>query len=278
MDKVDNIQKVDKYYSESDFLYSKKTKSLHCGIWEEDTKNITEAYINTNRVVCESIEISKEDIVLDAGCGIGGTVLFIAEKYKAHTTGITISGKQLESANKYKDNSPAKKLVTFLNRDFTDTKFANSIFSKIVAIESICHAINKEKFLEEAYRILKPGGRIAVLDAYLIKTTLNRNDKTIYQKFLEGFALDNLASKKGFEQGMIKSGFKNVRFVSYANKVRKSTERYYTQGKILYPIMYVLAKLHIVPQSAPKHVVSAGYTKLLLQQGIVDYGIFTAEK
>jgi len=278
VDKVDNIQKVDQYYSESDFLYRKKTKSIHCGIWEEDTKNFNEAYINTNRIVCESIGINKKDIVLDAGCGIGGTTFFIAEKYKAHTTGINISEKQLESANKYKDNSPAKEFVTFLNRDFTDTKFTNRTFSKIVAIESICHAIKKENFLKEAYRILKPGGKVAILDAYLIKTALNGNDKIIYQQFLEGFALNNLATKKEFERGMRKSGFKDVRFKSYAKEVRKSTERYYTQGKILYPIMYFLAKLHIVPQSAPKHVISAGNIKLLLKQDIVDYGIFTAEK
>ena len=100
---------IKEYYNQTQILYnlfySKGTNGLHYGFWYKDTKKPSEAILNTNKFVLNILQIDNEDSVLDAGCGIGGTSIFIAESTGAKVSGITLSEVQLEQANKLASKS-----------------------------------------------------------------------------------------------------------------------------------------------------------------------------
>lgn len=84
-------KRVEEYYDYTFPFYKifwhKGTNGIHYGFWDEETNSHTEALINTNKTVADTGKIKYGDKVLDAGCGVGGTSIWIAKNRGAHVTG-----------------------------------------------------------------------------------------------------------------------------------------------------------------------------------------------
>src|SRR5206468_7584773 len=107
---------------------------------------IVDALQNTNKVMAEQVNITPNDRILDAGCGIGGSALWMAKNKRAEVVGISISGKQIEKAKTVAKQAKVDHLVSFSVIDYLDTGFPNESFEVVWAIESVCHAEKKEDF------------------------------------------------------------------------------------------------------------------------------------
>jgi len=107
-------------------------------------------------------QTDKPATVLDVGCGIGGTSRYIAKRYPdAQVTGITISPEQQQRATAL----AAERGVTnakFELCDALDMKYADNSFDLVWACESGEHMPDKEQYVKEMARVLKPGGRIVI--------------------------------------------------------------------------------------------------------------------
>lgn len=98
--------------------------------------------------------------ILDVGCGIGGSSLYLAQKFGARVTGITLSPVQ---ANRAKERAQAAGLTAKTNfqvANALDMPFADNSFDLVWSLESGEHMPDKVKFLQECYRVLKPGGKL----------------------------------------------------------------------------------------------------------------------
>lgn len=96
--------------------------------------------------------------ILDVGCGIGGSSLYLAQKYNATAIGITLSPVQASRATERAKEAGLASDVQFQVADALDTPFADDTFDFVWSMESGEHMPDKEKFLAECYRVLKPGG------------------------------------------------------------------------------------------------------------------------
>lgn len=270
-----NNEDVARYYDTHQFYYSHfwSPTALHYGLWYPNTRNLSEAIANTNILLSKSLNIGASDMVLDAGCGVGGTSIFIAETTGAKVQGITLSAKQLKLANVLTNKSAARRLLNFFQMDYCDTAFGNSSFSKIVAIESVCHASDKRAFLEEALRLLRPGGQLGVIDFFFARPDLSRNEREVHEKSMRGWAVSNLASVTQFDEFLTKAGFVSISFVDLREHIWPSVERIYRYGLLAWPINFVKARLGLAPKS-----VACRYQRLLFRQGIGTYGMFVATK
>lgn len=278
---------VGRYYDENQFLYnfaSPKTKEIHHGFWYKGTKNSSEAVRNTTKAVASLLKPKKSDKVLDAGCGIGGPAIYMAENFGSHVTGITVSRKQLRMARSNSGKTASNGLLRFMLRDYMNNGFRSGSFSKIFGIESVCHAVEKPRFLKEAYRLLKPGGRLIVCDAFLIKDRLSLSDRAVYDKFLRGWLVPNLAQKKDFFKWIKQAGFRKVRYYDKKRFVLGHKSPFHSSF-LSYLILYmaivaskILSYLRIVPKSYLGTLASVIYMNEIITRGIVTYGIFLAEK
>ncbi|MBI3412752.1 MAG: class I SAM-dependent methyltransferase [Candidatus Aenigmarchaeota archaeon] len=275
-----NKKSISDYYDKSQFFYNLfwPKSGMHYGLWNKGTKNLKEAVENQNKVVCDVLDLQKTDRVLDAGCGIGAVSEFAVKNYGCDVVGITLSKVQLSQANKRLLNTSLKRKLKFLIMDYTDTGFERGSFSKILAIESICHADKKIDFIKEAFRLLKPGGKIAVSDAFIKRSKLNLEEEELYKKFLHALALPNIANKNNFENEMKKTGFKKIKFYDKLEEVRRSSDLMHKYASRSLPFITVLRRLKIVPEVLYQNNVAGVVQKLLADKGVFVYGIFTGEK
>jgi tocopherol O-methyltransferase len=100
--------------------------------------------------------------ILDVGCGIGGSTLYLAERYCAKATGITLSPVQAERASQRAQEAKldynTAPCAQFLVADAQAMPFADNSFDLVWSLESGEHMPNKAQFLQECWRVLKPSG------------------------------------------------------------------------------------------------------------------------
>ena len=129
-------KKTEDYYDDCQILYNLfwSKHALHYGFWEKDTKKLSDAIDNTNRFVSELLDLKKNDFVLDAGCGVGGSSIFMAKNFGVKIIGITLSQKQIKQARERIKKMDLEHLVSYDIMDFCKTRFKDNTFTKIFGI------------------------------------------------------------------------------------------------------------------------------------------------
>jgi cyclopropane fatty-acyl-phospholipid synthase-like methyltransferase len=224
-------KEIAQYYDLSEVHYRLfwnlgKSKSLHYGYWDASTKNLHEALLNTNKVLSETAHISGEDVVLDAGCGVGGSSVWLAKNIGCKATGITLSEKQAMQAAQYATAQGVADLASFAVNDYTNTGYPEKSFSVVWAVETVCHARDKSDFLREAARVLKPGGRLIMAD-FFKKEGLAGKDAQMIKDWANGWAVDDYATREEFERLLQSEGFTNVRIIDASEAVMPSIKKLY---------------------------------------------------
>lgn len=98
--------------------------------------------------------------IIDVGCGIGGSTLYLAEKFGATATGITLSPVQASRAKERAIEANLADKVEFQIANALEMPFADNSFDLVWSLESGEHMPDKTKFLQECYRVLQPGGKL----------------------------------------------------------------------------------------------------------------------
>ena len=145
--------------------------SIHRGLWGPDTETDAEGLERAKRTLVQGCHLGPGQHVLDAGCGVGGTAIFLAEAHGVRVTGLTNCGPQVAVARRFAHERRVAHLVEFKHGDFMELPFPDATFDVVLNHESLCYAMDKLAYLQGVYRVLKPGGRWQSLDAELA----NRN-------------------------------------------------------------------------------------------------------
>jgi MPBQ/MSBQ methyltransferase len=128
------------------------------GYWDANTRTPKAASENLMEQLLSFIPL-KKGTILDVACGKGATTRHLLNYYDPdRVTAINISEKQIETS---KLNVPGCK---FLIMDATELNFEDNYFDNIICVEAAMHFNTREKFLSAAWRVLKPGGRLALSD------------------------------------------------------------------------------------------------------------------
>jgi MPBQ/MSBQ methyltransferase len=128
------------------------------GYWTDTTTSQNEASDNLVDLLVGLMR-NKKGTILDVACGTGAsTKRLLRHFHPSDIVGINISEKQLATC---RQRVPG---VRFIHMDATELRFGNDSFDNILCVEAAFHFNTRVKFLEEAYRVLKPGGCLALSD------------------------------------------------------------------------------------------------------------------
>lgn len=259
-------------------FYHGESNAVHYGFWDESVKDHREALLNVNKFLAETAEIKPGEKVLDAGCGIGGSAIWLAKNYNVKVTGITISEKQLAEAKRLSTQSGVDNDVGFYKRDFLDSGFSDGSFDIVWAIESVCHAYEKRDFLKEAYRLLKEGGRLIMDDGFILRQAKDKGEEKDLKNFLEGMALYNLASEDEFKRNLEEAGFKNIKVFDKAKEALPSARKIYRMSLLSYPLSRLTEKLRLTPALLTKNNLAGLAQYRIINSGLMGHRVFYAEK
>jgi tocopherol O-methyltransferase len=158
----DKVRIAEHYDVVSPYYQALWGKHIHHGYWitGEESKDV--AQIQLIEHLAELADIKYGADILDIGCGMGATSLYLAEKYHASAVGITVSQVQIEMANKSAAGTGLD--VTFLLMDADEMRFEDRQFDLLWSVESISHYHDLPKFFSSAAKLLKPGGTFALID------------------------------------------------------------------------------------------------------------------
>jgi len=203
-----------------------RSKSLHYGIWDETTNNFHEALLNTNKVLAAMAGVTETDCLLDAGCGVGGSSLWLAKNIGCKATGISLSADQVASASSSSKHASLSHLAKFEVNDFCHTGYPSQSFSVVWAVESVCHAHDKSDFIKEAYRLLKPGGKLIMADFFKAEH-LEGADAALIKRWANGWAIDDFSTYTNFCALLQNEGFAILHQQDATSNIYKSARRLY---------------------------------------------------
>jgi cyclopropane fatty-acyl-phospholipid synthase-like methyltransferase len=258
--------------------FGKKNRSVHFGYYDNEVKTHHEALLNLNKVMAQKIGVKEGDVILDAGCGQGGSSVWLAENYKVQVTGITLVPHQVKKAQKNARVSKVQNRVLFFEQDYTRTSFPDESFTLIWACESVCHADPKINFYKEAYRLLKPGGRLIIADYFRNERPLTPNGEKLLHDWLNGWSIRDIDTVEEHRSNAMQCGFINFNIEDITRFTRPSLRRLHSMSTRLWRLGIFLKTIGI--RNKVNHGNQFGSIKQFeaLENNLWHYGLLSIQK
>ncbi|OGG06152.1 hypothetical protein A2872_04250 [Candidatus Gottesmanbacteria bacterium RIFCSPHIGHO2_01_FULL_42_12] len=270
------------YYdlSEPDYklvLGLKKNMAMHYGYWDKSVHSLSGALAKENDVLATKAKITKNSLVLDAGCGVGGSAIYLAKKYGCKVIGITLSSAQVSTAKKNATKAGVAEKVKFYPMDYLKTTFKNKSFDVVWAIESVCHAEDKKAFIKEAHRLLKINGRLVVADGFFTKNSYTLKEDRLLRTWLNGWGVETLATVSDFSRDLKAYDFKNITFTNIDRNIFPSSVWLYVWSLLGLTGGKLLGLIGFRNKIQSGNVIAANLQFRLLFRHLWEYGYFCAE-
>ena len=139
-------------------LFLDDTMMYSMAIFQDKAKNdLHQAQLHKLKTICDKLELSQDDHLLEIGTGWGGLAAYAAENYGCKVTTTTISEEQYAYAKEQIQSKNLEDKVTLLKKDY---RLLEGSFDKMVSIEMI-EAVGHQYFdqyFETCSHLLKPDG------------------------------------------------------------------------------------------------------------------------
>jgi tocopherol O-methyltransferase len=188
------------------------------------------------------------DRILDAGCGVGGSSIFLAREMGCFCAGITLVEQQARLANGFavaaaSAPAPGSGAARFVVNDFHTPPFKDGSFDVVWAVESFDHALDKRAWVAAMFHLLKPGGRLLIADGFRARESEDPAAAKEYARFLAGWAVPHLCSAAELEEYARAAGFSPMHSEDISDDVIPHARAIFRFGLLFIPLRWVLAKM-----------------------------------
>ncbi|HEV2012740.1 MAG TPA: methyltransferase domain-containing protein [Candidatus Dormibacteraeota bacterium] len=278
---VQDLTPIRQYYDETwpDYRLlwlSPSNYAIHFGYWGERTHSHADALNQLNAELASRIGISRGVRILDAGCGVGGSAIWLARQLGVDVVGITPVASQVERARHFATEHHVSRQAQFLQQDYTGTSFPAASFDVVWAMESLCHAADKRAFYEEARRVLRPGGRLGIVEYMRTTRPLAGRGEALLHSWLSGWAIPDIATAEEHRQWAAASGLGNVELTDITPQVRRSLARLHRMASLAWPEAVLLQTIGLRNTTQHGNVRGARDQFRALERGLWFDAILTA--
>ncbi|HEY9826264.1 MAG TPA: methyltransferase domain-containing protein [Stenomitos sp.] len=273
---------IQQFYDVSSGLWEQVWgEHMHHGFYGQDGKtkgDRKQAQVDLIEELLQWARVNTAHDILDVGCGIGGSSLYLAEKFCANVTGITLSPVQAHRAQVRAQEAGLTSQTCFQVADALQMPFADASFDLVWSLESGEHMPDKRKFLESCFRVLKPNG-IFIMATWCHRvispeTPLTASEQKLLQKIYKVYHLPYVISLPEYAQIAEDLEFMEVKTADWSEAVAPFWDEVITSALNPSTLIKLLRTGGQTLQGALALTsMSGGY-----RQGLIRYGLLCGRK
>jgi cyclopropane-fatty-acyl-phospholipid synthase len=159
-------------------LFLDETLTYSCNIFECQDSTLKEASLAKYHRICQKLDLSSQDHVIEIGSGWGAFAIYAAQNYGCRITTTTISAAQHDLAKERIDEAGVAHRVELLLEDYRDLK---GKYDKLVSIEMI-EAVGHQyfnTFFRSCSNLLKENGMMLLQAITMTDQVFERHKRNV---------------------------------------------------------------------------------------------------
>ncbi|MCY7328106.1 MAG: class I SAM-dependent methyltransferase, partial [Saprospiraceae bacterium] len=166
-------------------------------------------------------QVQQVSRLLDAGCGVGGSARYLAQKFEATALGMTLSPVQAEQAKQYTQRAGLENRVQFQVRDMMTLHAADGSFDLVWSMESAEHIQDKQLLFNLFYERLAPGGKflMATWCHRAMPPELSSEEQHLLEKIYRLYHLPPMVERARLVEYATAAGFSEVKSADWSRSV-----------------------------------------------------------
>jgi len=199
-------------------------EDIHVGLYKSDDEPILDASRRTVERMHELLPpLNESSKVIDLGAGYGGAARYLVKETGCHVTCLNLSETQNQRDREINESMGLSDKITVLDGSFENVPAGDGEFDVVWSEDSFLHSGDRKRVLEEAYRVLKPGGSLIFTDPMQKEDAPASELRPVYDRI----HLDSLASFEYYKKTCEEIGFKAEAIEDISHQLT----RHYTRVK-----------------------------------------------
>ncbi|WP_363320486.1 methyltransferase domain-containing protein [Pseudonocardia sp.] len=139
-------------------------EDIHVGLYRDPGEDIATASRRTVERMAELAGIGPDDTVLDLGAGYGGAARHLARAHGSSVHCLNLSEVENERNREMTGEQGLADRISVTDGAFEELPFDDAAFDVVWSQDAFLHSADRTRVIEEATRVLRPGGRIVFTD------------------------------------------------------------------------------------------------------------------
>ena len=191
-------------------------EDIHVGLYQSDDESIFDASRRTvERLAGKLSGLGKDSRVLDLGAGYGGAARYLASTYGCRVVALNLSEVENERDRQMNRDQGLDGLIEVVDGSFDALPYADDTFDFIWSQDAILHSDNRTKVMQEAARVLKPGGEMVFTDPMQADSC----PEGVLQPILDRIHLESLGSPNFYRDTARQVGLEDLGFEDHTDQL-----------------------------------------------------------
>ncbi len=187
---------------------------LNFGVWEAGVDDYVSAAERMVARMGELLELRPGSRLLDAAPGRGTQDFFLLRRFgPLEIVAVDVTWRHVEAARARTRRFTGPGAARFHHASATRLPFGDRQFTHVLCLEAAHHFDTREQFLAEAYRVLSPGGRLAMADFALVRPLDRGWPRTFFDAVCAIWSVPgtNADTAGSYADKLARIGFRDVR-------------------------------------------------------------------
>jgi sarcosine/dimethylglycine N-methyltransferase len=184
-------------------------EDIHVGLYHHPREPVFDA---SRRTVVEMAarlpDLTAGKRVLDIGAGYAGSARYLAHEYGCRVTALNLSERENERGRQKNREQGVDGLVEVIDGSFEELPFDDGAFDVVWSQDAILHSGDRRRVLEEAVRVLRPGGHFIFTDPMQDEAC----PREALAPILARIHLDSLGSPGFYRETLTRLGLEELAF------------------------------------------------------------------